>query len=82
MWSHGATTKAILLRRNRATPFPQHVLLNLASRCFWELGHELDLTWCLEVGHGDLALVDNYTVMHGRRIFTGTRKVLVSLVSA
>jgi hypothetical protein len=31
---------------------------------------------------GDVALVDNYVVMHGRRTFTGTRKVLASLVAA
>ena len=37
-----------------------------------------DLPW----QPGDLALVDNYTAMHGRRTFTGTRKVLASLVAA
>jgi alpha-ketoglutarate-dependent taurine dioxygenase len=31
---------------------------------------------------GDVALVDNYVVMHGRRTFSGTRKVLASLVAA
>lgn len=31
---------------------------------------------------GDVALVDNYVTMHGRRTFTGTRKVLASLVAA
>jgi len=30
---------------------------------------------------GDLALVDNYTAMHGRRTFKGTRRVLASLVA-
>lgn len=30
---------------------------------------------------GDVALVDNYQVMHGRRFFVGTRKVLASLVA-
>ena len=30
----------------------------------------------------DLALVDNYLCMHGRRSFQGTRKVLASLVAA
>ena len=30
---------------------------------------------------GDVALVDNFTAMHGRRTFTGTRKVLASLVA-
>lgn len=31
---------------------------------------------------GDVALVDNYVAMHGRRTFAGTRKVLASLVAA
>lgn len=31
---------------------------------------------------GDVALVDNYLVMHGRRTFSGTRKVLASLVAS
>jgi hypothetical protein len=31
---------------------------------------------------GDVVLVDNYVVMHGRRSFTGTRKVWASLVAA
>lgn len=31
--------------------------------------------------NGDVALVDNFVAMHGRRTFTGTRKVLASLVA-
>lgn len=31
---------------------------------------------------GDVALVDNYLVMHGRRPFEGSRRVLASLVAA
>jgi len=31
---------------------------------------------------GDVAMVDNYVTMHGRRTFSGTRKVLASLVAA
>ncbi len=31
---------------------------------------------------GDVALVDNYVAMHGRRTFQGTRKVLASLVAS
>jgi hypothetical protein len=31
---------------------------------------------------GDVALVDNLVVMHGRRTFTGVRKVLASLIAA
>jgi hypothetical protein len=45
-----------------------------------EMADELsfDIPWQL----GDVALVDNYVAMHGRRTFTGTRKVLASLVAA
>ncbi len=44
-----------------------------------EISNELtfDLAW----QHGDVALVDNLVTMHGRRPFTGTRKVLASLVA-
>jgi len=41
-------------------------------------GITFDLPWLA----GDLALVDNYLCMHGRRSFQGTRKVLASLVAA
>jgi alpha-ketoglutarate-dependent taurine dioxygenase len=30
---------------------------------------------------GDVALVDNFVVMHGRRTYRGTRKVLASLIA-
>lgn len=45
-----------------------------------ELADEItfDLAW----QRGDVALVDNYVTMHGRRNFSGTRKVLASLVAA
>ncbi len=45
-----------------------------------ELADELayDVQW----QDGDVAWVDNFSTMHGRRSFTGTRKVLASLVSA
>jgi hypothetical protein len=45
-----------------------------------QLGEELsfDIPWQT----GDVALVDNYVAMHGRRTFSGTRKVLASLVAA
>jgi alpha-ketoglutarate-dependent taurine dioxygenase len=44
-----------------------------------ELSEELtfDIPW----QRGDVALVDNFVTMHGRRTFTGTRKVLASLVA-
>lgn len=49
--------------------------VNVATR----LGEQLsfNLPW----QRGDVALVDNYVTMHGRRAFTGTRKVLASLVA-
>lgn len=36
-----------------------------------------DLQWCA----GDVALIDNFAVMHGRRPYEGKRRVLASLVS-
>ena len=41
-------------------------------------GLAVDLAWRA----GDVALVDNFAVMHGRRSFEGTRVVLASLVAA
>lgn len=41
-----------------------------------------ELTFEIPWQSGDVALVDNYVVMHGRRTFEGTRKVLASLVAA
>lgn len=51
----------------------------LSARFAAELADELtfDLKWQL----GDVALLDNYVVMHGRREFAGTRKVLASLIA-
>jgi len=45
-----------------------------------ELAH--DLTFDLAWQRGDVALVDNYVTMHGRRTFAGTRKMLASLIAA
>lgn len=38
------------------------------------------LSYDLQWQDGDVALVDNFLVMHGRRPFKGTRKVLASLI--
>ena len=38
-----------------------------------------DVTYDLQWQVGDIALVDNYLVMHGRRSYTGQRRVLASL---
>ncbi len=40
------------------------------------------LTFDLKWQQGDIALVDNTLVMHGRRSFRGTRKILASLLDA
>ena len=44
-----------------------------------ELADELsfDIAW----QPGDVALIDNFLVMHGRRPFAGERRVLASLVA-
>ncbi|MEO8496739.1 MAG: TauD/TfdA family dioxygenase, partial [Planctomycetota bacterium] len=39
------------------------------------------LTFDVPWQNGDVALVDNYIVMHARRTFTGKRKILASLVA-
>lgn len=41
-----------------------------------------EITFDLAWQHGDVALVDNYVTMHGRRAFSGTRRVLASLIAA
>lgn len=50
-----------------------------AVECARQLGDELsfDVPW----QRGDVALVDNFVTMHGRRTFSGTRKVLASLIA-
>lgn len=40
-----------------------------------------ELTYDLAWQAGDVALVDNFTVMHGRRPFEGRRRVLASLIA-
>jgi hypothetical protein len=41
-----------------------------------------EITFNIPWQDGDVALVDNYVAMHGRRTFEGTRKVLASLVAS
>ncbi len=55
------------------TPLDRSAVLAAA-----ELADELsfDIPW----RRGDVALVDNFVAMHGRRTFTGTRMVLASLI--
>ena len=57
------------------TPLDREAV-TLAARLADEL--TFDIPWQT----GDVALVDNFVTMHGRRTFAGTRKVLASLVAA
>jgi hypothetical protein len=41
-----------------------------------------ELTFDIPWQRGDVALLDNFVTMHGRRTFSGTRRVLASLVAA
>lgn len=41
-----------------------------------------EITFDVPWQNGDVALVDNYVAMHGRRTFSGTRKVLAALVAS
>lgn len=71
--SRNDPSKAITL--GDGTPLDKAAVLKAA-----DLAEEItfDVPW----QSGDVALVDNYLVMHGRRTFLGTRKVLASLVAA
>ena len=40
-----------------------------------------ELTFDIDWQTGDVALLDNFLVMHGRRTFSGERRVLASLVA-
>jgi hypothetical protein len=66
-------TKAITF--GDGTPLDREAI-DAAARLGDELSFEVQ--W----QRGDVALVDNYVTMHGRRPFTGTRKVLASLIAA
>jgi alpha-ketoglutarate-dependent taurine dioxygenase len=71
--SRNDPSKAITL--GDGTPLDRDAVMTAVA-----LAEELafDVPW----QQGDVALVDNYVVMHGRRTFSGTRKVLASLVAA
>lgn len=55
------------------SPIPKDALA-FAKQCCDETAVELE--W----QHKDVALLDNYIVMHARRAFEGPRRVLASLV--
>lgn len=67
-------------KANRAISFGDGSEVSIESMASAiELGDELsfDIPWQT----GDVALVDNYLVMHGRRPFEGQRRVLASLIA-
>ena len=69
--SRNDPSKAITL--GDGTPLDREAVLEAA-----ELADQMsfDVRW----ENGDVAWVDNFSTMHGRRNFVGTRKVLASLV--
>jgi alpha-ketoglutarate-dependent taurine dioxygenase len=73
-WKDSRNDPSKAIRFGDGTPLDQEAVA-LAV----QLGEELafDVPW----QNGDVALVDNYVAMHGRRSFTGTRKVLASLAA-
>lgn len=74
-WKDARNDPAKAITFGDGTPLDREAVLDAVA-----LAEELafDVPWQA----GDVALVDNYVVMHGRRPFTGTRKVLASLVAA
>jgi alpha-ketoglutarate-dependent taurine dioxygenase len=74
-WKDSRNDPSRAVTHGDGTPLDRDAVLVAA-----ELGDELsfDIPW----QRGDVALVDNFVTMHGRRTFTGTRKVLASLIAA
>lgn len=74
-WKDGRNDPSKAITFGDGTPLDRDGV-NVATRLSEELS--VNVPW----QRGDVALVDNYVTMHGRRTFTGTRKVLASLVAA
>jgi hypothetical protein len=74
-WKDSRNDPAKAITLGDGTPLDRDAVMTAVA-----LAEELafDVPW----QQGDVALVDNYVVMHGRRTFSGTRKVLASLVAA
>ncbi len=73
-WSDARNDPSRAIRYGDGSPIPPASMQRAI-----DLGDELsfDLAWQT----GDMALIDNFLVMHGRRPFTGKRRVLASLVA-
>jgi alpha-ketoglutarate-dependent taurine dioxygenase len=74
-WKDGRNDPAKSIVHGDGSPLDP-VAANRAAQWADELA--FDLPWQA----GDVALVDNFVTMHGRRSFAGTRKVLASLIAA
>lgn len=74
-WKDSRNDPAKSITLGDGTPLDRDTVLMVA-----ELAEELtfDVPW----QQGDVALVDNVLVMHGRRTFQGKRKIMASLASA
>lgn len=74
-WRDARNDPSKSIRHGDATPLDRDAVLHAA-----DLAEELtfDVPW----QQGDIALLNNFVAMHGRRTFTGTRRVLASLASA
>lgn len=74
-WKDSRNDPAKAITFGDGTPLQRDTVLKVA-----ELAESLtfDMNW----QSTDVALIDNYVAMHGRRTFSGTRKVLASLANA
>lgn len=72
-WSDSRNTASKSVTFGDGTPLPEDAMARVVA-----LADEFtrDLAWQA----GDVALLDNFTVMHGRRPFAGKRRVLASLI--
>jgi len=74
-WKDERNDPAKAIKLGNGEPLDKNAVLQVA-----EIADQLsfDIPW----QSGDVALIDNFVVMHGRRPFQGTRKVLASLVAS
>jgi hypothetical protein len=73
-WEKRSDDDAARLCYGDGSPIETDLIAAAMTVCYQ---HTVDLEWQT----GDIALLDNYKVMHGRRPFSGTRSVLASLCS-
>lgn len=74
-WKDSRNDPSRAIRFGDGTPLPRETVSQIA-----QLAEEMvyEVHW----GQGDVAIVDNLLVMHGRRPFQGPRRVLASLADA